>query len=159
MIGFILFGMALVFTLIHKTLVKQAEPREILLSYLLFFNIGIMGLIAFSGHIFKSDQIAALIGWPPGSPFQLEVGVADLAFGVLGILSLYFRGLFWVATVVSSSIFLMGNFCIHMDSYLDHNKAPYNSGILVWFGNLVIPICLLMLLRSYLKNFHSFPKF
>src|SRR6476659_8155319 len=35
----------------------------------------------------KADDVARSIGWPPGSPFQWEVGVADLGWGVLGVLS------------------------------------------------------------------------
>jgi hypothetical protein len=37
-----------------------------------------------------------MIGWPPGNPFQFEVGVHDGAWGVLGFLCIWIGGLFWL---------------------------------------------------------------
>lgn len=153
MISLILFGFAVVFTLIHAAMRhKELSIIEIFLSYLIFFNIGFMGLIAFCGHLFKSNEIAALIGWAPGNPFQYEVGAADLAFGVLGVLAIYFRGFFWFATVLGSSIFLLGAFFVHIFQYKQGDIAPYNIGILVWFGDLFIPILTLVLLIAYFRG-------
>lgn len=153
MIPLVLFCIAIVFTCIHEAIKhKETSFIEIFLSYLIFFNIGIMGLIAFTGHIFKPTEIANLIGWPPGNPFQFEVGAANLAFGVIGVLGIYFRGFFWLATVLSSSIFLLTDFIIHMIQYKLGNTAPYNSGIFVWFGDLVIPVLALILLAAYFRG-------
>ena len=33
---------------------------------------------------FAADKVAEQLGWATGSPFQTEVGLFDLAFGVLG---------------------------------------------------------------------------
>jgi hypothetical protein len=44
----------------------------------LVYLIGVAGIIGASGHLLKADDVARSIGWPPGSPFQWEVGVADL---------------------------------------------------------------------------------
>lgn len=153
MISLILFIFAIVFTLIHTAMRhKETSIIEMFLSYLIFFNIGFMGLIAFCGHIFKPNEIAALIGWAPGSPFQSEVGMADLAFGVLGILSIYFRGLFWFATILGASIFFLGDFFIHIIQYNQGDIAPYNIGILVWFGDLFVPILAIILLIAYFRG-------
>ncbi len=46
-------------------------------------------------------MVAASIGWPAGSPFQFEVGIANLSFGILGILCLKFMDNFWTATVIA----------------------------------------------------------
>ena len=59
---------------------------SILLLYLLAINVGIGGLFGFMGHAFRADQVAQSIGWGPGSPFQFEIAVSNLAFGILGIL-------------------------------------------------------------------------
>src|SRR5215471_15104156 len=58
-----------------------------LLRYLFLFPLGLLGLWAFIGHVFFDGQSAASIGWAP-SPFQYEVGVANLG---LGLASLYAR--------------------------------------------------------------------
>lgn len=156
MLSLILFGLAVIFTIIH-TMIKHRETSivEIFLSYLIFFNIGFMGLIAFCGHIFNPDEIAGLIGWAPGSPFQSEVGAADLAFGVLGVLAIYYRGLFWFATVLSSSIFLLGDFIVHLAQYHKGDIAPYNIGILIWIGDLAIPLLLIILLIIYFRDVYK----
>lgn len=153
MIPIVLFCIAIVFTCIHE-FIKHRETSliEIFLSYLLFFNIGMMGLIAFIGHVFKPNEIAELIGWPPGSPFQSEVGAANLAFGVLGILSIYFRGLFWLAAVIGSSVFLLIDFMIHVTQYRQGDVAPYNIGSFVWFNDLAIPFLCIVLLIAYFRG-------
>src|SRR5690242_14826201 len=61
-----------------------------LLRYLFVFPLALLGLWAFLGHIFFAEQSAASIGWAP-SPFQYEVGIANLG---LALAALYaaFRG-------------------------------------------------------------------
>src|SRR6185369_15461140 len=54
------------------------------------------------------DRAAELIGWPPGSPFQLEVGFHDGAWGLLGFLSICIGGSFWLATGLGWSFFMLG---------------------------------------------------
>ncbi len=46
--------------------------------------LGLMGLWGFLGHVFFPAQAAEAIGWAP-SPFQTEVGMANLAIGVAGL--------------------------------------------------------------------------
>lgn len=159
MISLVLLGFAVVFTLIHITMKhKELSTAEIFLSYILFFNIGLMSLIAFSGHLFNPNEIAKLIGWPTGNPFQFEVGVANLAFGVLGVLAIYYRGLFWLATVIGSSIFLLGDFIIHLIQYAHGNQAPYNIGLFVWVNDLLIPLLSIILLGFYIRNLKDIHK-
>ena len=42
--------------------------------------------MGFYWPFFLSAQVAANIGWAPGSPFQSEVAFANLSVGVLGVL-------------------------------------------------------------------------
>ena len=78
---------------------------------------------------FLSAQVAANIGWAPGSPFRLEVAFANFSIGVLGILCYWVRGNFWTATVISSSIFLLGAAYSHIINILQYaNYAPGNAG-------------------------------
>ena len=70
--------------------VVQARSHRVLSRHLLnglVYLIGVAGIIGATGHLFKADDVARSIGWPTGSPFQWEVGVADLGWGVLGVLS------------------------------------------------------------------------
>ena len=85
---------------------SRLKVVETILFYILFINVGLSGLLAFYGHAFMADKVAATIGWAPGSPFQFEVAVANLAFGVLGVLCIRFRDGFWLATGIGYAIFL-----------------------------------------------------
>lgn len=63
--------------------------------YLLIIAVGAGALITGFMHVVHGPATAKMIGWPPGSPFQYEVGVADMAFGLIGVLCLFIRGNFW----------------------------------------------------------------
>lgn len=107
---------------------------ELFLVWFLFMMVGISSIWAFMGHVFFANEVAAIIGWPPGSPFQFEVGIANLAFGVLGLLSLKIRENFWVATVIGFSVFYLGAAYGHIINIIETgNMAPGNAGFaLTW---------------------------
>ena len=73
---------------------------EVLLGFVLLFNMGITSLLAAYAHLFMGPLIAEQIGWLPGSPFQFEIGMANLSYGILGVLAFWFRGRFWDAAII-----------------------------------------------------------
>ena len=136
------------------------EPRtktrivQLLLLYLLVINVGLGGLLAWLGHTFTGDEIARKIGWQPGSPFQFEVAVADLSWGVCGVLCIWLRQGFWTATGIGSSVFLLGCAFGHVRQIIQEgNMAAYNAGPVLWIGDIGVPIAILILLliRSRLE--------
>lgn len=142
-------------------LIFSNQPRtksrivELLLLYLLAVNVGVGCLLAWYGHTFMADEIARKIGWQPGSPFQFEVAVADLSWGVCGLLCIWLRQSFWTATGIGSSVFLLGCAFGHVRQILQEgNTAIYNAGPVLWIGDLGIPlsILLLLLIRSRLEG-------
>ena len=98
------------------------------------------------GHTFRAREIALGIGWPPGSPFQFEVAMANLAFGVLGILCIWQRGGFWTATGVGWAVFLLGCAYGHVREMLAGNFAPMNAGLMIWQADVLMPLAILFLL-------------
>lgn len=128
---------------------------DIILFYILFINVGLSGLTAFYGHAFLADQVAASIGWAPGSPFQFEVAMANLAFGVLGVLCIPFRDGFWLATGIGYATFLFGAAYVHIrDIITAGNYAVNNTGPQLYIGDIAMPalILILLLVRSKLKK-------
>jgi hypothetical protein len=118
---------------------------ETILLWLLVMKIGLGGIWAFMGHYFKSDEVAEYIGWPAGNPFQKEVAFTNLAIGICGLLCFFLRDGFWLATIVFSSIFLLGAFSVHVQSQIESgNKKPGNAGP-VFFADIIIPIVLFVL--------------
>lgn len=124
---------------------------ETVLLYLLLFSAGLGGLNAFVGHLFFSDRIATGIGWPTGNPFQLEVAIGDGAWGLLGVLCIWLRGRFWLATGLGWSVFLIGAGVVHLrDTWLRGNLAPYNAGMIV--PNFLLPALILVFLAFYWRQ-------
>ena len=128
----------------ERTLLKSVET---LLLFLLIFNVGVGGLFAFYGHAFMANMVATKIGWPTGSPFQFEIAVANLSFGVIGILSIWLRGNFRVATGLAFSVFGLGAAFGHIrDAVLHNNYSPYNVGPVLYIGDILVPVMILSLL-------------
>lgn len=150
MISFLLFLCAIVCAIVHLTYKKGwrlSTSLETFTAYILFFTMGLMGVLAAYAHIFMGREIAESIGWEAGSPFQFEMGVANLSYGVLGILAFWIRGRFWDAAILGWSVLLLGCFVGHVISYTtDNNTAPYNIGAPIWFYDLFLPLLLLSLL-------------
>ena len=112
------------------------EPRPVLpsfavdrlLRYVFLFPLGVQGLWAFIGHVFFPQQSAASIGWAT-SPFQYEVGVANLGLGLACIYAA-FRGFeARVAAGIVAACFLLGAGIGHVrDLLTTGNLAPGNTG-------------------------------
>jgi hypothetical protein len=129
----------------------QRQPRtkqriaDALLVNLFLFPVGLGGLFAFVGHTMRATPVAASIGWPAGNPFQYEVAVANLAFGVLGLLCVWDRG-FWNATAIGWSIFMLGAAAVHIHQIRSGQTfAPGNAGAVLYF-DIIVPLFLLGLL-------------
>jgi hypothetical protein len=159
MLSVVFLSASLVGFALHLGLSRQPRTRtrvvELLLLYLIVINIGLGGLLAWFGHTFTGDEIARKIGWQPGSPFQFEVAVADLSWGVCGVLCIWLRQGFWTATGIGSSVFLLGCAFGHIRQIIQEgNMAIYNAGPVLWIGDLGVPITILILLvmRSRLQK-------
>lgn len=120
-----------------------ASQRDVLVDALTFL-VGVNGIMTGSGHLFSGPQVARAIGWEP-SPFQWEVGLADVSYGVLGVMAgSYGRG-FWLATIIAFSIFMLGAAVGHLRQMIvAHNFAPGNAGIYFWF-DIIVPVALILL--------------
>ena len=116
-----------------------------LLRYLFVFPLGLLGLWAFFGHVFFAEQSAASIGWAP-SPFQYEVGVANLG---LALAALYaaFRGFeARLAVAIAAAYFLIGAGIGHIRDIVEAgNLAPGNAGPIM-VTDFLTPIAVLALL-------------
>ena len=100
-----LFVAALVFAWLSRS---GAPIADRLLAWILLLPIGVTGLWAAVFHLFFPEIAAADIGWEP-SPFQFEVGMADLAIGATACVS-FWRSLdFKAAVVIINAIFLLGD--------------------------------------------------
>ncbi len=142
----------------HLGLDKSSRSRERKLEVFLLYLFGVgvagSGIGGFFGHFFISDSVAESIGWPTGNPFQLEVGFANLAVGILGILAMGRRDGFREATVIAVTVFGVGATIVHTRDIIETgNLAPGNT--LQNVSNLLKPALLIGFLAASRRAEHS----
>jgi uncharacterized membrane protein len=148
-----MLGITFAAIIIHLILMKKRSTKKILevvLLYLLVITFGLGSLIAGAFHVFNGPATAKMIGWAPGSPFQYEVGIADMAFGLVCVLCLFVRGTFWLAAILANSFFLFGCMIGHVRSLAESgNLAAYNIGPNIIFSDFILPLVVILLYIAY----------
>ena len=144
-----MFILALMVPLIKKrNLVSNSETY---LSWLLLLSIGITSLWAGLYHTIWPETAAEFIGWHT-SPFQFEMGMSDIALGIVAIMS-FWRSLefksavvIWVAIEFAGLVY--GHF-YQLSTTGDHHAG--NAGILLGLTIvhvLMLPLLLILAYRS-----------
>lgn len=152
-----MFVLAVVLILLHMIMRPKLSRYEIAYRWLAVFAVGFTGFYAFIMHVFFPETAAAAIGWQP-SPFQFEVGIADLTVGLLGLFSFKAKYNFRLAAVFAVTFWLWGDAVGHIDQMIQNqNFAVGNAGSWFWL-DVIIPICLIVCLR-HLKPFKPMVRF
>ena len=122
----------------HATFVDRLPAWTLLLP------IGVAGLWADITHVFFPATAAAHIGWAP-SPFQFEVGMADLAIGVTACISFWQSLAFKAAAVCAASVFLLGDAIGHVRQMIvAGNFAPGNADV-PFYMDIICPALTIIL--------------
>ncbi len=130
------FAAAFIFAIVACWLARPVTAKMVvdrLIRGLMLFPIGLEALWAALGHIVFAGQSAAAIGWAP-SPFQFEVGVANLGIGMAGVIGALVanRGYQWGVTVVTAG-FLGGAGIGHLVQISETgNLAAGNAGPILY---------------------------
>ena len=121
---------------------------------------GVASVVGAGYLIFDGAQTAEWIGYTRGDGgFQWETATGDLAIGVLGIMSYWFRGHFWLATIVVGTIRYVGNAAGHIYySVVHHNPTPNNFGILLSADILLSIVMWALYTLSRRNNGDAVPK-
>ncbi len=121
------------------------------LAWILLLPIGVTGLWAGIAHVAFPEVAAAHIGWET-SPFQFEVGMADLAIGIPACLAFWRPWEFRAAVVCTASVFLLGDAVGHIRQMLTAgNFAPGNAGV-PFYMDIVAPLLAIALLLASRRN-------
>ena len=139
-----MFLLAVIFIILHRIIVRGRVPEyEIVYRWIAFFAVGLTGFYTFIMHVFYPDMAAAAIGWT-NSPFQFEVGIADLGFGLIAFLSFNASYGFRLATVIGVTCWLWGDAVGHIYQMIkNQNFAAGNAGTWFWM-DVILPIILLI---------------
>jgi hypothetical protein len=149
-IGFLLRNLPAVLLVIALAIAalrhRHGNAAERYLSWILLLPIGLTGLWAGIAHVAFPATAAAHIGWQV-SPFQFEVGIADLAIGVTACIA-FWRDLGFKAAAVcgAASLFLLGDAAGHVrQMMLAGNFAPGNAGV-PFYMDVICPVLAITLL-------------
>ena len=140
-----MLGLALVLGVVGGRRQKRVGGAglEPTVFWLMLLFVGVCGLYSGGMHLFMPGLSAAHIGWAP-SPFQWEVGVADVTIGVLGIMAAWASRPFRWAVVVALSLFFLGDAIGHIrQMQVSHDFAPGNAGSWFWI-DVIGPVVLLV---------------
>ena len=127
------------------TLVRATKPltgpviAEALFKWFLFFSIGIAYIYNAFTHIIFHEMAAGFIGWAD-SPFQIELGFANLGLGLIGVIATWRSLEMRLAAILGLAPFLWGAAGTHIHSMItEHNFEPGNVGIIFW-SDILIPL-------------------
>lgn len=153
-VPFILFIIGVIVALGKIYHGKSRSKRHVVETFLrsfLFFLYGIGGIIGFISLIFMPERTIQLIGWSAGSPFQYEMGIVQLAMGVIGIMTLFYKEVFWFASVVFMTIIGWG-FAIGLGMNLSSNDTYMPSVIRTYmWADIIFPLIILILFIAHVK--------
>lgn len=134
---------------------SEKKTLDNLLFYFLIINVGIQGVLVGLIQMFAGKVFASYLGWS-WSPFTTELGIANLAFGVLGILSYWKRSFdFWMASALGYSVFLLLSFFnhIHHKIITTHTVKHGHMSPLIYAALLTpITLCILFWIHGKKKN-------
>jgi len=129
-------------------LLKGAPLASRLLEWVLLLPIGVGYLWAGFFHVVMPEVAARSIGWQV-SPFQFEIGVADMSIGLLAILSFWRSLSFKAAVALYIMLFSIGVSIGHVREAMAGDLAPNNFGLL-----LVLTIVEIIILPILLWGAH-----
>ncbi len=141
----------------HWIRTRKLGRRERTVEIISIYTIGLAGwfgiMSGLFGHIIYADEVAAGIGWPLDSGFQMELGFAAIGIGLIGFLGFWIRS-FWLPFIIAKSSFMWGAGLTHILHQIQRgNISPSNTGIVVYW-DFILPFILIALYLLYRKENH-----
>jgi hypothetical protein len=110
---------------------RPENAAERYLAWLLLLAVGVDGIWAGIFHICFPAIASGQIGWET-SPFEFEIGVADLAIGIAAVVSFWRSLSFKSGIAVYAMLFYVGVAIGHVYQALAHaDYSPDNFGLLL----------------------------
>jgi hypothetical protein len=138
----------------------RGRRREPLVQTIAHFTIGLSGwftiISGLFGHIIYADEVAAGIGWPLNSGFQMELGFASIGIGIVGFLGFWNRAV-WLPFIINKVAFGWGAGFTHILHAIQHNNFnPGNVGIILYW-DFIFPTVLIILYILYRREQNTQP--
>ena len=98
------------------------EWMRVLLLHQFVVTHGLVAIIGFIINVIIPKRTAAKIGWP-SSLYQVKYGFHQLGLGVMGVLSIWFTGNFWAATLVTLYMYGVSGLWTHTIEIVRKRRA------------------------------------
>jgi hypothetical protein len=121
----------------------KATFAEVLFNYFLFFGVGIQGLVTGIAQIFYPKIVTDYLRLSL-SPFLLELGCANVSFGILAIISFWLDGSWKAAAATVYCLFLFMTGIYHLVEIYYLGLTPGNSGAFLII-DIALPILFVLL--------------
>jgi uncharacterized protein DUF6790 len=115
------------------------------------FLIGAAGLSNGVVHLLFASSILKSIGWAK-SPLQFEIGGANLAIGIAGILAVFFGPEYWFAVILINLVFLVTVGVGHILEIRSSKSLSSNLVAPILVLDFVLPILCLVLWIVYVMT-------
>ena len=140
---------------VHLFATRNKKRTETVLEIITIYTIGLAGWFSITsglfGHIIYANEVAAGIGWPLDSGFQMELAFAAIGIGLIGAIGFWNRT-FWLPFIIAKSTFMWGagfTHLLHMSQF--ENFSPSNTGIVVYW-DFIFPVVLIVLYALYRRE-------
>jgi hypothetical protein len=148
--SFLLIFLPLIVGLLHGFL-KGGKKLEYILLYYIFIGIGLQGFASGIMQTFYSNSVTQYVHWP-FSPFMLELGLANISYGILGIVSPWMNRGWQTATAFGYALFLLFTGMRHVIEIIEKGTNPGNSGAFMYVDNILSCILIVLLALTYKEN-------
>ena len=140
---------------VHLFNTRNTNRKESVIEIMTIYVIGLSGwfgiMSGLFGHIIYADEVAAGIGWPLNSGFQMELGFASIGIGLVGFLSFWNRA-YWLPSIIMRTIFGWGAGFTHILHIIQHNNfSPSNTGIVIYW-DFLFPVFMVILYILYRRQ-------
>ena len=143
---------------VHLYSTRNKQRAESTIEIIAMYVIGLSGwfgiMSGLFGHILYANEVAASIGWPQNSGFQMELGFASIGIGLVGFLGFWNRA-YWLPSILMRFIFGWGAGFTHILHMMQHgNFSPSNTGIVVYW-DFIWPVISVVLYILWRKESHQ----
>lgn len=140
---------------VHLFNTRNKQRNESVIEIIAIYTFGLSGwfsiMSGLMGHILYADQVAASIGWPLNSGFQMELGFASIGIGLVGFLSFWNKA-YWFPFIMMKFIFGWGAGYTHILHMIQHNNfSPSNTGVIVYW-DFLFPVFMVVLYLLYQRQ-------
>lgn len=140
---------------LHLYNTRNKSRKETVLEIVSNYTFGLAGWFGISsglfGHIIYADEVAAGIGWPLDSGFQMELGFASIGIGLIGFLGFWSRS-FWLPFIIAKVTFMWGAGFTHILHIIEYgNFSPSNAGVILYW-DIIVPFILIGLYIAYRRE-------